>query len=179
MRVKLPPIDKERIKLHGFHNWTEDEISHYLRNKIEEPKIVVQSGKRGQPTFSITLRSSSLIGVRRVVVNPKAYKGIFKRGENIIDFHIGSLKGREVLALIELFREKFPVLREEGFAGVCCDTPNTAIFNALRRRIGMTEMKTPSNMAGRVKERYAYLVENSKFPEKYLKEPVKRLVLRF
>lgn len=157
----------------------------HLRNRIHEAKIVVQREKRGPirfrtPALSIALsRSSSLIGMRRVVVNPKVYKGIFKRGENIIDFHIGSLKGREVLALIEFFRKKFPVLREEGFAGVCCDTPNTAIFNALRRRIGMTEMKTPSNMAWRVKERYAYLVENSKYPEKYLKEPVKRLVLRF
>jgi len=154
----------------------------HIANKPLE--FSVRWGPRGdkgfkRPSFRLAFGKERVFGLRRVVSNPEAYAGVFRRNENILDCHVDSRKPRQIILLVRELKEKLPMLAGNGFAGLSIDSPNPAIARLFAKTLGMQEIPTPKNAAMVIRGRYGRCAKDYKYPKKYVNEPVRRLVLRF
>jgi hypothetical protein len=124
-----------------------------------------------------------ITGDVKKVSSGRPYQNVFKKGERILIAHFDTktrkpASVRESLLLLKKFVSLFTELKRQGYAGFVGDTSNSAIVSFFRKRGAQIIQPT---LLERVRVKYRYLagVHDWDYPEKYLRRPVLRIIIKF
>ena len=131
---------------------------------------------------------------KKTVQWPNHFGGLFKKGEKALKAHFdvfnstaaGRNQRREAIEALDAFVRLFPVLREQGMAGLYGDTKNTALLqyflnpkHGAGQKYAVTVTKPPRMDQIRGEKRYRKGVQGRDLLPQYADLPVQRLVIRF
>lgn len=138
----------------------------------------------GKPVFRVMENGQSIDAHAARIRNPSKYAGLFKKGEKVLLIHFNITdKAAGERALVEL-ANKFPELKTQGFSGIYGDSQNPVVLRqfeqlAKSQQLAFAYLHTPFFGAIGANSRYSQNVRENKYPQRYLKEKPRRLVIRF
>jgi hypothetical protein len=160
-----------------------------LRNKEKPPlgteaKLEILSTRHipFKSNIRITVGDHRLVAYKKRVYNPKNFDGAFKRGDQILYWHLESNDPKTIIKLLKkgTSPEAQREFAQKGFAGFAGDVPNKELC-ALYQKFGFSVVKAPISpiTIARERTRYAMNVLTRGYPKENLRTPFIRVILRF
>ncbi|MBN2127378.1 MAG: hypothetical protein JW703_03220 [Candidatus Diapherotrites archaeon] len=154
----------------------EKKIRKFIPTLGKKSNAVIKISGHNPRTYKLN-ESKMLTGIK--LVHEKEFNNLFKENEKVLMIELDSINASETIQLIDKLEEQFKYMQQNGVKGLFFDSPNSSLRKYLKKRFNAVEIETPEREKESTMKWYEKKVKEKGFPEKYLNEPIKTIVIKF
>ena len=158
-----------------------------IRKKFLHAKVIVHRAKKTvrrlfsppKPDFQFKINKSSITAHLETVTVPAYFGHVFKPDAKVLQLHVESISGRDIITLLNRLKKEVPRFRMIGISGMYGDTPNSAIVKKFIQTFNANVLSPPQDRRQLVQNLYFQKVASEGYSSKYLNQPAVRVIVNF